>query len=167
MRVKGLTLTEILVVLLIISILAILATPAYITYITQKRLISAAEGLYDNFLLARSNAITKQTNVYFSFQTGSNWCYGFNTGSSCTCSNTNACNLGQVNSTSYTNVTLSLPQNGGFIGSTSTFDYVRGIPSNTGKLLFTGASGENITVSLNLLGLPKICSSTVGGYSSC
>lgn len=162
---RGITITEILVVLVLFVILALLITPAYTTYYAQNRLKSAAERLYSEILLARTNAIKTQSNAVLTMTSGSSWCFGFTTSASCDCNTASNCNLGQTQSAEFQDTTLSL--SGGFSGGTVTFDGVRGIPNTTGSAVFTSATGESIEVSLNLLGTPKVCSSTVGGYAAC
>lgn len=163
----GFSLVEVLVVLVILAILAILITPAYTTYITQYRLTSAAEALYDDINRAHSYAITQPSTVAVTlvFQTGSAWCYGTTVSSTCDCTTT-ACELGRTTSAEYSGSDISLAITG-FSGNKTQFDSMRGIPTVTGSATFSASGGETITVSINKLGVPKICASGVGGYPSC
>lgn len=165
---QGMTITEVLIVLLLLTILSTLLVPSYITYITQNRLKSAAEGLYDDFLLARTTAIKLSSPVTLTFITGSNWCYGLSSGATaCVCSNAASasnCNVGIISSTDNPGTTLSLS---GFTANATIFDAARATPSVTGSATFSTADGNTITVSLNALGTSMICATGVGGYAAC
>lgn len=166
---EGMTITEILVVLLLLLILATLLTPAYETYFSQNAVKSAAEGLYSDFIRAKTTAISTGQTITVTFTTGATWCYGLSSGSiTCDCASAPSasnCDFGVTSYTSYANTSLSTS---GFTGDTATFDSARGVLTNTaGSATFTATGGENITTSVNKFGAPKICSSSVGGYSAC
>lgn len=162
---SGLMITEVIIVLVLIAILALLITPAYFNQITQYRLTLAAEALYDDLLLAHSYAIKQASAVNFVFTTGSGWCYGYTTQSTCDCNSGTHCEQAHTTSTDFTNISLSIT---GFSGNKTSFDATRGIPESTGTITLTSsATGAAITVSINALGQPSICSSTVGGYPPC
>jgi len=161
---NGVTLIEVMIVLVMLGILALLLTPAMQTYFAQGRLESAAESLYGDIHLARSTAIKQSTAVNLVFQTGTTWCYGITTAANCNC-NTGTCNLNNVNSNDFPGTILSITS--GFAGNTTQFDAVRAAASNTGSVTLTASTGESVIVSINGLGMPKVCSSTVRGYSAC
>lgn len=166
---RGMTLTEILIVLLLVLLLATLLTPSYETYFSQNAVKGAAEALYSDFIRAKTTAIGTGQTVTVTFTTGATWCYGLSSGSiACTCGSAPSasnCDLGITSYTSYANTSLSTS---GFTSDTVIFDSARGVVTNTaGSATFTASGGENITTSINKFGAPKICSSTVGGYSAC
>src|SRR5690242_10962753 len=81
----GLTFIEIMITLVVIIVLTLVAVPALTALMKGQRLIGTTENLYSALQNARSEAIKTNTTVYVSFQTGSSWCYGINSGSACDC----------------------------------------------------------------------------------
>lgn len=160
---QGVTFIEVLIAIMIIAVISTIAIPAYTNYIEDNRLRSASETLYEKFVYARSEAIKRQAAITTVFQTGATWCYGFTTSSSCDCSVAADCGLGQISSSNYHDISLSASG----ISSSTSFSATRGIVSTTGSLSFSSGSGDVVTVELNKLGFPKICSSTMSGYQSC
>ena len=169
---RGMSIIEVIIAIVILLILALLITPSFVTYFNQNRLKGAAEVLYDNILLGRTNAIKQATTVTLTFVTGASWCYGLSSGAiACSCgsaaSATN-CNLGITSNTDYPNTSLAIS---GFTSSAITFDAIRAAVasgSTVGSATITSTTGtESITVAINALGTSSICSSTVGGYSGC
>lgn len=158
---------ELLVVLLIITILVALAAPAYRTFITENRLKAAAEGLYSDMQLARSEAIRKQNNVYIIFQTGANWCYGLSDAATCDCGAANSCLLNGaekvVNVSSYPGTTLATS---GLTSETITFDGIRGSTGINGQVAISSGS-LSVTNAVRPMGNIRICSGSIGGYSAC
>ena len=172
---SGFSVPETLLVLVLLAILAIVITPAYVNYIQQYRLTSASESLYDDINLARSQAVKQASNVVLSIQTGSGWCYGLTVSANCDCNSGSNCELGHITSAEFPNTSLAVSAGfqtqGSPVSKTLSFDSTRGIPASAyvpGTVTISSTvTGETITVSVNTLGTPKICSSTVGGYASC
>ncbi|PIZ04522.1 MAG: hypothetical protein COY58_03465 [Gammaproteobacteria bacterium CG_4_10_14_0_8_um_filter_38_16] len=166
---QGLTLTEIIVVIGMLAIVTLLLVPNYQSYLAQNRVKGAAESLYSHFILARTTAISSSQNVTVTFNTADPWCYGISSGAtSCACTSAPSisnCNLGIISRTDFPNTTLS---SSGFTSNMVTFDAARGTLSNTaGYVDFALTSGQSVRVYINKFGVPKTCSSTVGGYKSC
>jgi prepilin-type N-terminal cleavage/methylation domain-containing protein len=163
---KAFALTEVIVALVLVALLAVSITPALSTYFRQNRVKAATEILYDDMLLARTTAIARSAAITLVFQTGTNWCYGTTTASTCACNTANACNLGQTTSAEYPNTTLAIT---GFTANAVTFDAVRATPNIVGSTATATVSAtdgaEQVTLTLNPLGTTSLCSSgTVGGY---
>jgi type IV fimbrial biogenesis protein FimT len=161
-RAEGLTLIELLVALVIVAILAIATLPLYQHYLSENRIKGASEGLYHLLVLARTEALKRQAVINVVFQTGSNWCYGMTTLSTCDCQSAGACNIGQASSVNYTNVSLALTG----ITNNVTVEPSRGEVSPIGTITFSSGS-MSIEISLNAMGGVRICSDTVGGYIAC
>lgn len=151
-----------MIALIIISLLALSLAPTFQTYFEHNRLRGAAETLYDNILLARSEAIATATATQLVFSSGTTWCYGLSNNNACDCNNPATCTIGTHAHTDYPNTVLTTTTN------TLTFNETRGIPDNTATITFSNtANNTTISVMINALGIPKICSSTVGDYSAC
>lgn len=161
----GLTIIETLVVLGILAIAAALTMPLISHYINTNRLKSATEILYQDLSFAQSEAMKRGANVtvIFSNLADGAWCYGVTTANTCNCVNANSCNLRQVSSEAHAkNVTLSLTG----ITTTTVFDGSRGEVSTTGTITFTNSIGS-MSIILNKMGAPRICTDTFGEYPSC
>lgn len=169
-EIKGFTVIETLIVVIILALLVVSIMPSVRNYFNQSRLKGAAENLYDDITLARTNAIAMGSTVQITFSTGASWCYGISSsGIGCSCalaaSATN-CNLGIRSSNSYTGTTLATTIG----GASTTFSAARGIPNNTGTItLSTTGGSESLVLTLSALGTSTLCSpsGTVGGYVAC
>lgn len=85
---QGFTLIEALVVIVILSLLLSLASPSVTSMIDKQRVRGTCESIYQNLALARSSAVSLNTNVTFRLQnSGTNqWCVGLSTTSGgCDC----------------------------------------------------------------------------------
>ncbi len=165
---KGFTLAELLVALVIVLILVLVSVPLYEELISSGRVKGAAETLYSFMLKVRSDAINTQTTATLVFQTGTSWCFGATTAATCNCSTVAACNLGQYNSTIYSNTTLS--ETGLTVSGASfitTITGTRGISSTTGTISFSTPDGDAVSVIINTMGFVRICSANVVGYQAC
>lgn len=160
---QAFTLIELLVAIAIISILILASVPLYEEFVSGARVKGAAENLYAFIVKVRSDSINTQATETLVFQAGSTWCFGATTTSTCDCSVSANCNLGQVSSSEYSNTTLSLTG----IGSSMTINGTRGIASTTGTMTFTASDGDAVSVILNKMGYPRICSANVVGYQAC
>ena len=61
------TLIELLVAVAIIAMIATMAGPSVSDYIDKRKIINAAEAIYSQLQLARSQAISRSTNIYVRF----------------------------------------------------------------------------------------------------
>ena len=160
-KTSGLTLMEVLIAILIVGILVGLSIPLFQSLLELHKLKSVAEKAYGTVSYARSEAIKRHADVYVIFKTGSAWCYGVNANATCDCSVVNSCSLGVVDSSDYSNVTMS---SSGL--SQIKYEGIRGTGNNSGSINFS-MDGKTITLELNKIGKIDICSSDVGGYSPC
>lgn len=146
-------------------ILTIIAVPSFITFLQERRLTMTADNLLAAMQYARSEAIKRNTTVYISFQTGDSWCWGINTGSSCTCSVPSGCNLGTMAAPQSQTTSLSTT---GLSANTFQFEGTRGASNVSGGKVTLTIYGQTTSVSLLIsrLGDLQLCSS-LGGYQTC
>jgi Tfp pilus assembly protein FimT len=162
---SGVTILEALIVMMIIIIVTIVAVPTFISFIQERRLTLTAENLLASMQYARTEAIKRNTNVYISFQTGDNWCFGINTGSSCTCTTPSSCNLGATLAPQTQQLNLSTTN----LNSNSfQFEGSRGASTiSNGKITFTlYGQTDSISLLIGQLGNLQLCSS-ISGYPLC
>lgn len=89
----GFTLIELLVAVTIIGILLALAAPSFTKMLERNRLRGAAEQVFTDLQLARTEAIKRNAEVWVTFSDASpttNWCYGMRVAATCTCTITDA-----------------------------------------------------------------------------
>lgn len=162
MKHRGFTLLELAATVVIVAILATIALPSFLSSIERNRLRSSSEELYHTLFVARSKAVTEQQLIYLSFNTGTNWCVGLNTGSYCDCTNPNSCLLGTITNKN-NKVSLALT---GFTSGQNQIIAGRGMFATGGDATFS-LNGNNVSVDISKMGRIRICSSTVGGYKPC
>ncbi|VVC75586.1 hypothetical protein AQUSIP_08760 [Aquicella siphonis] len=164
-RIQGFNLLELLILIAVIGILTVTAVPAFINYLQTRRLVGASEQLYYALQYARSEAVKRNTTVYVSFQTGSNWCYGINANTTCSCNVANSCGLGSTQAPASGSISLAAS---GLTNNALHFEPNHGAANASSTLTFT-ASGPAISASVKvgLLGNPFLCSSQITGYAAC
>lgn len=162
MRVRGLTLMELMVTVAILAILVALAVPSFNSFLAKGRLSGAAEVLAQDLQLARSEALRRNDAVTISFSSGAAWCYGSVAGATaCTCTPTNTCTLRRVDNTDYSGVTMTAVSFGSPAATFTAFMPRQGL-ANDGTVEFTHASAGTLRVSLGTAGQVRICSTSGG-----
>jgi type IV fimbrial biogenesis protein FimT len=171
-REQGFTAIEMMMVVATIGVVAALAFVSFQDVIKQKRLVSAAEGLYNEIKIAHSEAISNRSTFHVSFIPGANWCYGVDDNAACNCSVANSC---QVDGVEYVVRSTEFPESSQAIAGLSNtggishieIDGIRGVVTATGAITFT-LNGQNMTVNVSKMGNPEICSSSnINGYGGC
>lgn len=162
---QGFTLIELLVMLVVAAVMLFVAVPSLVSYMRLTRLSNAAQDLYYTMQYARSEAVKRNTNVFVSYVTGTNWCYGVSTAAACTCSTAGNCNLGATSAPDTTSSTLSAS---GFTGTSVRFEPIHGAANAAGLITFTQVgSTPAVSVRVRLFGSLLLCSANVTGYPVC
>ncbi|MDP1708618.1 MAG: GspH/FimT family pseudopilin [Gammaproteobacteria bacterium] len=152
----GFSLIELMVTIAVLAVLLGIAIPSFQSMLEKQRLVGAAEQLYEDLQYARTEAIKRNANVFVSFTTGSNWCYGIAL-ATCTCGTAGSCQLSGVDKvvsgTDFRGVSLE----SNFGGSTR-FEPRRGtVPGGNGTATLSSNYGS-IKIIVGSLGRVRICS---------
>jgi type IV fimbrial biogenesis protein FimT len=168
MKMRGLTLMELMVTVAIMAILLVLAVPSFNAFLARGRVTGAAEALAQDLQLAKSEALRRNTEVRFSFSPGSTWCYGsIASSTACSCTPASTCTLRQVDGSAYAGVTMDMPAPT-FADNTAIFTARQG-PANAGRVEFTHPNAGTLRVSLGAAGQVSICSTSgrLGHHLAC
>ncbi len=170
----GFTLIELLVAMTVLAIALGFAVSSFSKMMERQRLQAAAEGLYDMLLVARSEAINRNDNVYISVVAGAGWCHGLDNTTACTCSTADDCQVdGNTKVTSGTDfgaITLSSATNAQF-----RYNSRRGMPETTAgaslsssTFTFTSSASDSLSVVVSPVGRLSLCTSSgFRGYPAC
>lgn len=162
---RGFSLIEALITVSVIAILALLSMPLFNSLVQKQRASGAAETLYNALQLAKSEAVKRNANVYVSFSTGNNWCYGINLNSACNCSISNNCGLASVSAPASQQLSLSTT---GMSSNSIYFEGTHGSANSSSSVTFTVYGTSNlITVTIGRLGGITLCATGISGYTSC
>lgn len=161
--IRGFTLTEALLAVTVLAILTSLAVPSFTYMVRSNQVKTTAESIYQFLGVARSEAIKLDSNVSVNIQTGSSWCVGSRASSTCNCNTAGNCNLNRIDNTQFGSSTVTVT---GFNNGNITFDAKRGTVTESGTI--TVARGNfSIQINVNQMGTLSICSTEIGGYTSC
>lgn len=168
---KGISLIEFMIGLAILGIITAGTVASFQPLLEKKRVKKATEELYNDIKFAHSESLKRQSNLYISFQSGADWCYGIDDAGACDCTTANDCQFDGVEkvvkSTDFPGTSFALT---GFTTSGGItyleFEGVRGVATNSGSVTFS-RNPYSATVSVNRLGLTDNCSNTLVTYNAC
>lgn len=181
---NGFTLVELMIVIAVLAIIATVAVPNMSNMLDSNKLRGATSQFYSDTQYARSESITRNTNISVSVTSNgdANWCYGISISPGCDCtltdptdvsactipiSGTNVLKVGT--SSEFNNIRLISPA--GTNQTVATFDPVRGIATTTGSVVFQSANDLLTHVDISVLGKISSCSpggsNKLNGYSPC
>lgn len=161
---QGFNLLELMVAVAVLAIVVSIAVPSFSRAIEKRNTIGAAEALYSQIQLARSESIARSQPVFMNIVGGANWAVGFGSDQNCDPSdNSPACTLpdlegnnaithlltsvdvGNVSVTATTNQLAFMPQRGMVNGTTI-------------SITSQGNVGYVITLNVGMLGQVSLCS---------
>lgn len=167
---RGVTLVELAVTLSVLTILSLIAAPTFSDQIQRARIRAAAEALTDLFVLSRSEAIKRGSEVSVTTAgTPRSWCAGASdagakepgdmagSAAACDCSDAADCVVGDerlvVDGTDFRDVTLAN------IGGTVTFDGKHGTLSTLVPTTFQLAVADRyrLRVAVGATGVSSTC----------
>lgn len=168
----GITLIEAMVVVAIVAILAAIAAHAYQNAINNARVKSAAEAVYSQIQLARSESIKQNRNIFVTVKGSgtADWCIGMSDDTGCDCSEANSCSYGPAGSrvehniagSSFTDIIVATTK------AELEFTSRSGATADGGNTItVTGSSGLNTEIRTSTLGRVRICGGNIKGYQSC
>jgi type IV fimbrial biogenesis protein FimT len=173
MKMRGLTLMELMVTVAIMAILLVLAVPSFNSFLARGRLSGAAEGLAQDLQLAKSEALRRNASITISFSTGGAWCYGTVVSTTaCDCTDqAPPCSLRRMDSTAYAGVTMVATS---FTDNATTFSARLGMAS-PGWVDLTHPNAGTLRVSVGEAGQTtpssqvRICSTSggLGHHQAC
>lgn len=159
MKMRGLTLMELMVTVAIMAILLVLAVPSFNAFLARGRVSGAAETLAQDLQLAKSEALRRNADVRLSFSAGTAWCYGtIAAPNACDCTVANSCTLRRTDNGAFAGVTMAAPT---FAANTATFTASQAL-ANAGTVEFTHPNAGTLRVSLGAAGQVSICSTSGG-----
>lgn len=183
---RAFSLIELMVTVAVVAILATVAAPNMQSFLDKNRLVGAAEAIYGQVQMARSEAVKQSANMVMVFATGDAWCAGFarDDGSDCDCTVTDpdsedgdACAvladgvnpvLRRVGGASFPGVSMD-----DGAPASITINGVRGTTDIVGvaNIDIQSDLGRQLRVEVNALGRARMCSpagdGAVGGYPAC
>jgi Tfp pilus assembly protein FimT len=174
-----------LVTLAVLAVLVAMVQPAVLPLLEKHRLVGAVEDISGQLQLARSEALSRNDDIYFNTWVNgvddTNWAFGFGLNADCDpADNDPVCELELVDATginvtthrvvagrnnTHKDIKFTLVSGDGSIH----FDPLRGLAELAEfQLESTGSGAYQINIKVSIVGTVEICSpSHTGGYSQC
>lgn len=165
----GFTLIELVLTLAVAALLAVAAAPPALDLLDRQRLRGAAENIYSDLLLARSESLRLNAPVSVTFRsdpTDGRWCYAMSDAGPCDCLGGHDCRVSgaparRATNADFNRVRLSTNLKLG----TATFHPARGTVNAGTVTLAAGA--RSVDVIMSTLGRVRLCSDQLGAYPPC
>ena len=152
-RATGFTLIEAVFVLAVLGIILSAAVPSYSSYLARQRLRHVAEMLELDLRRARALSVDEGRNIYVSFQSGPQWCWGASRNAPCGCATgVPRCELGGIDHREYKGTLLQS-------GQSVTFLAGMGRAQDWTRIGLSNDRNQQLYIDLNPLGRPAICGS--------
>jgi prepilin-type N-terminal cleavage/methylation domain-containing protein len=176
---KGFSLFEMMIAVAVLAIVIAFGVPSFARAIEKRDTVSAAEAIYSQIQLARSESIARSQPVFMNIVAGTDWAIGFSTDQDCDPSDNNpACTLPDVdNNNPITHLLTSADRDNVSIATSANqlaFTPQRGmVTAATIDIASQGRVGYVITITVGMLGQVSLCSSTadpsrhVSSYRPC
>lgn len=176
---RGFTLLELLATIAVLAIVLAFGVPSMTTAIEKRETIAAAEQIYSELQLARSEAIARSEPLFMNIVNGVSWAIGFNDVAPCDpADNAPVCDLPDLaNNNPITHRFTFNDHPDVNVASTAaqiTFQPQRGTATSADiNITSTGDVGYVMTVAISPLGHISMCSSDadpashVSGYGTC
>jgi len=174
-QISGFTLLELMVTILVMVILLGIGVPSYIQFKEDQTLLGAAQTLYGDIQLARSETIKRRSNDMFILFVSNDgqWCYRISDNTAnCVNSCSDTCDIQNdgmtrgADSSRFQGVTLD---NISYASGKLNFNSRRGI-TNEGDVDLRYGASKTLRVHTSALGRATICApsgSTYSGVQSC
>lgn len=176
---RGFSLLELLITITVLAIVTGIAVPSMQNAAEKRRTIAAAEEIYSQLQLARSEAISRSEPIYMNIAGGASWAIGISNDATCDPSdNDPACVLPDVTNNNPITHRFTVSDHSDVSIATTTnqitFQSQRGTATSaTIDVTSTGDTGYVMSVVVGPLGQISICSADadpakhVSGYNPC
>ena len=178
-REGGFSLLELMITLAVTAILLAVGVPSFQDSVEKRRTISAAEEIYGQLQLARSEAVARSQPVFMNIATGANWAIGISDNVACDPSDNNpVCTLPDMQGGNAITHRFSAVDHD-TVGLTATAASISFLPqrgtanSASINVTSTGGVGYIMRVNVGALGQISMCSPDadaskyVLGYRAC
>lgn len=168
-RARGFTVIELMVTVAVTGVLAGMAAPSMLETIQRRQLEGAVSQMYDNFLMARSQAIEKNRPAFVSFAgTDEEWSYGLDDSAACNPLVSGDCLLSGSERVYRSGTWKHVRMINTFADGKVSFDPRRGTVSEPAAVILSSPAGV-VEVDLSPIGYVSVCAvgAPVGRYELC